>query len=379
MTKDEYLLQIKQRFPNEEIEILSFVAGNKPITYQCCRCKKIYKQNRATGVYDKKSLCSCYYKIETTLMRQENFLREVQRRFPEQEIIILEFFETHSPIRYQCKNCQKEYYLSVAKSLYRKTSVCPDCYPHIKNSKYRDIIKTFISNSQQFDFYEPWDEKISKTSFIPIICHKCGMKQKKRASAFVRAREETLCYYCGKNSHPISLAEYRQRMIECDKQDYDIINYTRLKAMATYRHNCGFVFSQSADNFLLGNGCPECFGRRSKGEMKIEKFLKENNVRYEKEKRFDFNFRSPFDFFLPEYNVLIEFQGEQHFRSVSYFGGAKSFERQKANDENKRRFCQERGYILIAIPYTDYDKIEEYLSPYRSTTIPEGSSGFAAK
>ena len=70
-----------------------------------------------------------------------------------------------------------------------------------------------------------------------------------------------------------------------------------------------------------------------------------------------------FDFFLPEYNTLIEYQGEQHYRSVPLFGGDEGYKRRQENDRIKRDYCKSNNIKLIEIPYTYSDnKIKETIT-----------------
>ena len=54
-----------------------------------------------------------------------------------------------------------------------------------------------------------------------------------------------------------------------------------------------------------------------------------------------------------EIDFLIEYQGIQHYKAKSKFGGAKGLYQQKYNDAQKRKYCLEYGYKLITIPYLD--------------------------
>lgn len=53
----------------------------------------------------------------------------------------------------------------------------------------------------------------------------------------------------------------------------------------------------------------------------------------------------------------IEYQGEQHYRAVDYFGGKKGLQRQKYNDRKKALYCLDHGIPLVTIPYWDYDRL----------------------
>ena len=54
----------------------------------------------------------------------------------------------------------------------------------------------------------------------------------------------------------------------------------------------------------------------------------------------------PFDFYLPEYNICIEYQGQQHYYPVEIFGGKNAFESQVLRDNIKREYCQKNNILL---------------------------------
>ena len=109
--------------------------------------------------------------------------------------------------------------------------------------------------------------------------------------------------------------------------------------------------------------------RASRGEIKIEEILRENEMRFTEEGLNSPNGRPlKFDFcvFDDDGNIdfLIEYQGKQHYEPSAKFGGKKGFYQQQFNDNKKRRFCTLNGYKLIEIPYTEenlitYDYIME--------------------
>ena len=70
-----------------------------------------------------------------------------------------------------------------------------------------------------------------------------------------------------------------------------------------------------------------------------------------------------YDFYLPDQNILIEYQGLQHYEPVDHFGGDGKFKLQQKHDKLKSDYARDHGYNLIAVPYT-YDtlsKIKKYL------------------
>lgn len=77
----------------------------------------------------------------------------------------------------------------------------------------------------------------------------------------------------------------------------------------------------------------------------------------------------PFDFFLPEYNQCIEYNGQQHYEPYPRFGGQEAFEKTKIRDNIKRNFCSNSNIGLIEISYLDFDNIEALLSNILSLKI----------
>ena len=70
------------------------------------------------------------------------------------------------------------------------------------------------------------------------------------------------------------------------------------------------------------------------------------------------------DFYIIEYNLLIEFQGIQHERQTEYFGGEKQFEVQQEHDKRKRQYAKNHNINLLEIWYYDINNIEEILDNY---------------
>lgn len=105
---------------------------------------------------------------------------------------------------------------------------------------------------------------------------------------------------------------------------------------------------------------------RSNGEFFIEEILKSLNMEYKIEYTFDncinpeTNAKLRFDFYIPKYNLCIEYDGQQHYKEVSFFKS--SLEETQKRDKIKNEYCEDNNINLIRIPYTDYEKLnEEYI------------------
>lgn len=174
-------------------------------------------------------------------------------------------------------------------------------------------------------------------------CTKCGKitsdkNRRKSHSEFVK---QASMLHSGKY---IYLSKY-----ECDSNKIDI-----------YCTKCEHKFSQKVNNHLNGSGCPRC--KESKGEKAIAKFLDKHNIEYIREHKFKELGQLRFDFYLPNLNTCIEFNGRQHFVPVKYWGGTKYLEKLQKYDRIKEKYCEDNGINIIQIKYTQYKIINKIMT-----------------
>ena len=104
---------------------------------------------------------------------------------------------------------------------------------------------------------------------------------------------------------------------------------------------------------IISCGC----SKRSIGEMTIEQLLLENNLFYKSEYIFPDLPRLRYDFVIFDENQnpirIIEYDGEQHFKPVDYFGGEKRFQQQIINDAIKNQYAFDHNIPIVRFPYTD--------------------------
>jgi len=58
------------------------------------------------------------------------------------------------------------------------------------------------------------------------------------------------------------------------------------------------------------------------------------------------------DIFFPNLNIGFEYQGEQHYYPIPFFGGEEKFKKTKRRDSEKRSLCKKEGIKLYIVPYT---------------------------
>ena len=134
------------------------------------------------------------------------------------------------------------------------------------------------------------------------------------------------------------------------------------------RCDCGRLVIKPQYALVRGRSicCPNCVGNMSLGEIKIKNILDELHIKYICQQTFEDCMdikKLPFDFYLPDLNVLIEYDGQQHFKPVEIFGGEEAFKIRQRHDEIKTKWANDHGIKLIRIPYTDFKLLsKEYIT-----------------
>ena len=109
-------------------------------------------------------------------------------------------------------------------------------------------------------------------------------------------------------------------------------------------------FSQKAQDHLSGNGCPFCF---TKGEGELKKIIEGLGLVFETQKRIK---KRRYDFYLCDHHLLIERDGEQHYREA--WEGSEGLLKQKEIDAEKTKLALDHGYKIARIPYWVKNKDE---------------------
>lgn len=124
----------------------------------------------------------------------------------------------------------------------------------------------------------------------------------------------------------------------------------------------GHIFDKTLNAFKENKCCPICSS--SSGEDRISNILKEMNIDFIFQKTFkeckDKNVL-PFDFYISKYNLIIEFDGIQHFKPISKFDGEEGFVTRVLHDAIKNQYCEDNNINILRIPYWDYDNIEKLI------------------
>lgn len=253
-----------------------------------------------------------------------------------------------------CNYCKK-YFEKSSNNLIDRKIECT-CQSKDKKLTIQQIQeKSDILNNKKYIILERND------NILKIFCKKCNFEFYQNYVKHLYVKQG--CPKCAKNIK-LTIDEIINRSNIIHNYKYLILDqeYINNRTKITIKcKTCDKTFKQSVDDHLRGKiGCYCVI--KSRGENTIKNFLLKQNINFENQKRFD-DCRNiltlPFDFYLFKYNLLIEFDGRQHFNINTKFYTSEIIK----NDSIKTNFCTKNNINLLRIKYDENieEKIKNYL------------------
>lgn len=316
---------------------------------------------------------------------QEIFEKEAKEAHPLPESFNYErafYKKAKEKVEIGCNICGN-WFLQTPDKHIRCKQGCPYCKHHIKLTVEEFIKKGTIRHNGKCS-YQNVDKIIDIDTKVKIHCNVCD---KDFWQTPYHHLIDNGCPYCGTKSmiekQRLTEEEFYNKLTLQQKDDYeyDWDSYESYgKKMRIYCKHCKEWFLQAPSKHLSGQGCPKC--SNSNGEKNIRQWLKENDIKYKQQKTFnkckDVQLLR-FDFYLPDYNLCIEYQGIQHYDPtffVSFYKskkiGIKKYNLQLKHDQTKKKYCKSNNIEFLEIKYDENikqkleDKIRELESKKRS-------------
>lgn len=174
------------------------------------------------------------------------------------------------------------------------------------------------------------------------------------------------CIECGKEKlskhHMLSQKEFED-MIALSNPDVEIISeYKGLEYDITVKcKKCEHIWTLNANSLKVnGTRCKKC-SYTYKGEDKIIEVLCNLKCNFIHQYKFDDCKDKkclPFDFYLPDYNLCIEFDGRQHYEPRF---GEENFKQTQKHDKIKNQYCEDNNIDLLRIPYWEGNNIDKII------------------
>lgn len=240
---------------------------------------------------------------------------------------------------------------------------CPQCIIEEKTNSF--IQKAKEIHGDKYDYSEA--KIINNKDEVKIYCTECNDYFYQLPNNHLKGCRCSNCY----RDVILTNEEFikRARKIHGNKYDYSQINYINRNIPIKIICKKHGEFWQSPSSHLRHKGCSKC--KSSHGEQQIRNYLSQNQIIFEEQKRFEDcrNINTlPFDFYLPQYNLCIEFDGIQHFIPYAFDSKMteeeklKNFKQLQFRDQIKNEYCKNNNINLLRIRYDE--NVEEKLMEY---------------
>lgn len=291
----------------------------------------------------------------------ETFCKKIQIKYPDEDLTVISYDNAKAPATIRCNTCGTEYTIKYAEHFMdkEKQKVCSKCIPRRDTREVGKKVENILKDNKNITLLNTYT-KI--TDDLILKCNHCQNVFKRKPQVFLKSQK---CPCCETKVRFKTKQAFELELKEKFGNEYELLgDYTGTRERTLFRHNdCGFIFETTPHNLLTKTPCPKCKKFNSKGEIAIKKILTQHDILFVTQKRFpDLSNLLSFDFYIPANNLLIEFQGEQHYHAIPHFGGEEKYEKQVKNDELKKEYCKKKGITLLEIKYDEIDKIETILS-----------------
>ena len=225
---------------------------------------------------------------------------------------------------------------------------CPKCGAERCGNKLRSNKDEFIKKAKQVHGDKYDYSKVEYKAARKKVCIICPEHGKFWQTPYAHLRGDE-CSKCSHQSYKYTTEEFIEmsKKVHGNKYDYSKTEYfNRLTPVCIICPEHGEFWQKPREHFK-GFGCPICNESRLEKEIKL--LLEESKIKFEVQKRFDWlrdKNPMPLDFYLPEYNIAIECQGEQHFKEREFFKNY-PFEKRVEMDLLKNKLCSENGVKLL--------------------------------
>ena len=348
ITKEEFQERIGKDF-----EVIEFNGMSSYLKLKCKICSKEFDYLNANNFKGKCPCCNGFKKD------QEEYIKKAKSIHGERyDYSLVNYVNNKTKIKIFCKRCNEWFE--------QRADV------HLKSCGHKCYKKEILSKEQTLtteEFIKKVEEKFpnkfgfDKTNYINtktktlFFCKNCKEYFEQKPAKIL------LGYGCNKCSlqrsiqnRKLSKEEFLKRCsnIHSNEYNYDLVNFNKTSDKINIKCNkCENYFFQSVASHLSGSGCPYC--AKSKGEKELKKFLEEKGIAFIQNKTFD-DLKDDrllsYDFYIEEKNLLIEYNGIQHYSYNNYFyKNLHDWHRQLHHDWLKRKYATKNNINLLIIPY----------------------------
>ena len=352
-TDEEFKQEIYSLVGNEYVFLEPYQGAMNKIKVKHNKCGNVYMARPSNFLRGDR----CPYCNGNAKKTDEEFKQEVFGLVSNEYTFLEPYANAVTKLKVKHNKCGNVY--EVTPNSFFGGNRCPYCFGNLKKTddQFKQEVYTLVGDEYTF-----LDKYVNDSTKLKVKHTKCNNVYEVKPSNFLQGQR---CPYCS-GKHQKTDEEFKQEVYDLVGNEYVFLdtyvnNHTKLKVK---HKTCGNVYEVTPTHFLIGTRCPFC--NVPKGELILNKLLDTLNLNYETQQTFDDLIDKSYlsyDFYIPDQNILIEYQGKQHYQAIDHFGGEAKFKIQQKHDQMKLDYAKEHGYNLIAVPYTEdtLSKIKKYL------------------
>ena len=293
---------------------------------------------------------------------KETFEEKCLEKMPDSNFKMIQFNGIKNPCSFLCLKCNNTLSYQNAdkiidrgrRGLKNVCKFCEDTKQKRPREKAKEKVKNILKEKNSLTLLDEIRDLRKKVNWH---CKKCNHNFQRSTNAFLN---NSKCPWCEGVFDKINIDILQERAKDLYGDEYFILDeeYDVKKSnKITVKHNlCGFVWKINSNSFLQGHCCPNC--KSSQGERKVRNYLKKYNFDFKEQYSFSNDDKiknKKFDFYLniDEKQIVIEYNGRQHYQPVDFFGGIEGFLKQQERDNIKKDYCLKNNIELIVIPWYD--------------------------
>ena len=353
-THEQYVEEVKKNNPTIEV-IGKYINAKTKITHHCL-VHNIYWDALPDAILRGSGCSECTKdKIHDRFIKShEQYVRDLYIKNPDIEVIG-QYINSSTPITHHC--LIHDIYWEISPNNALNGRMCPECSKDNKRLAFMKTHEQYVHDVKRINKdIEVIGRYVGARTPILHLCKRHNIKWMALPYNILMGRG---CPECKKEKCIEARRKDNEQYIEELKiRNPDILpleDYINSKTPILHRclidNNEWYI---SPNNALRGEGCPKC--HESNGERIIRQWLENYNIKYIYQKTFDGckdKQLLSFDFYLPDYSICIEYQGEQHYFPVEVFGGQEQFEKQIKHDKIKSDYCKQNNIRLLCISYDE--------------------------
>lgn len=370
ITYDVFIRKAKEKhgdkYDYSKINPNSSIGADIKVPIICNLCEEVFPQSVDCHINRDQGCPVCG---GTAKYNYERFIsRAAKKHDPElfdySEIAFITDITKNSIVPITCNLCDYRF-LQVINDHINSGAGCSNCKGLLRYTYqiFLDKAREAHGNAYDYSLIE-YGRKITARSIVKIICNECLCEFNQEVSGHINKKYGCPnCAKCLRYTYEIFVKKAME--IHGDTYDYSrsvgLLKYSYYSKMIIICNKCKIDFKQIIGAHVTNRqGCPRCV--MSKGERLIEQYLKNENILYQTQHTISTLPRKRFDFILTEKKILIEFDGEQHFKFIEFFHeNEEKFGKLQSVDVMKTVSAVNQGYRIIRIAYNIIN-LTEYIN-----------------